>query len=112
MRDRRPRSPRGKARRRRHSGPMSRRRNAVHASERPASVHANLCNEVLGGSNGAPPSRRPRLSGVSRAVTAIDRKAPVLVTGASGYIAGWIIKYLLEEGRTVHATVRDPSKKA
>ena len=35
---------------------------------------------------------------------------PVLVTGASGYIAGWIIKYLLEEGYTVHATVRDPSK--
>jgi uncharacterized protein YbjT (DUF2867 family) len=36
---------------------------------------------------------------------------PVLVTGASGYIAGWIIKYLLEEGYTVHATVRDPSNK-
>lgn len=37
---------------------------------------------------------------------------PVLVTGASGYIAGWIIKYLLEEGYTVHATVRDPAKQA
>ncbi len=34
----------------------------------------------------------------------------VLVTGASGYIAGWIVKYLLEEGYTVHATVRDPAK--
>ncbi|MDQ8037407.1 MAG: NAD-dependent epimerase/dehydratase family protein, partial [Pedobacter sp.] len=34
----------------------------------------------------------------------------VLVTGASGYIAGWIVKYLLEEGHTVHATVRDPAK--
>lgn len=34
----------------------------------------------------------------------------VLVTGASGYIAGWIVKYLLEEGHTVHATVRDPVK--
>lgn len=34
----------------------------------------------------------------------------VLVTGASGYIAGWIVKYLLEEGHTVHATVRDPHK--
>lgn len=34
----------------------------------------------------------------------------VLVTGASGYIAGWIIRYLLEEGCTVHATVRDPNK--
>ena len=36
----------------------------------------------------------------------------VLVTGASGYIAGWIIKYLLEEGYTVHATVRDPNKQS
>lgn len=34
----------------------------------------------------------------------------VLVTGASGYIAGWIVKYLLEEGHTVHATVRDPNR--
>lgn len=34
----------------------------------------------------------------------------VLVTGASGYIAGWIIKYLLEDGYTVHGTVRDPNK--
>lgn len=36
----------------------------------------------------------------------------ILVTGASGYIAGWIVKYLLEEGHTVHATVRDPAKAA
>lgn len=43
-------------------------------------------------------------------MTTIDPNAPVLVTGGSGYIAGWIIKYLLDEGRTVHATVRDPSK--
>ncbi|NNM51700.1 MAG: NAD-dependent epimerase/dehydratase family protein, partial [Pseudomonadales bacterium] len=35
---------------------------------------------------------------------------PILVTGASGFIAGWIIKYLLEEGYTVHGTVRDPAK--
>lgn len=34
----------------------------------------------------------------------------VLVTGASGYIAGWIVRYLLEEGHTVHATVRDTSR--
>lgn len=32
----------------------------------------------------------------------------ILVTGASGYIAGWIVRYLLEAGHTVHATVRDP----
>lgn len=39
----------------------------------------------------------------------IDRTKPVLVTGASGYIAGWIIKKLLEEGFLVHSTVRNPN---
>ena len=39
---------------------------------------------------------------------AIDRSGPVLVTGATGFVAGWIIRRLLEEGVTVHATVRDP----
>ena len=39
----------------------------------------------------------------------IDRSAPALVTGASGYIASWLVKYLLEDGVDVHATVRDPS---
>lgn len=38
----------------------------------------------------------------------IDRSKPVMVTGGSGYIASWIIKYLLEDGVNVHATVRDP----
>lgn len=38
---------------------------------------------------------------------AIDKSKPVMVTGGSGYIAGWIVKYLLEEGVTVRATVRD-----
>ncbi len=33
---------------------------------------------------------------------------PVLVTGAGGYVAGWVIKMLLEAGMTVHGTVRDP----
>ncbi len=37
----------------------------------------------------------------------IDKTKPVMVTGASGYIANWIIKYLLEQGCTVHGTVRD-----
>jgi nucleoside-diphosphate-sugar epimerase len=41
----------------------------------------------------------------------INPNTPVLVTGASGYIAGWIVKYLLEAGHTVHGTVRDPAKK-
>lgn len=43
-------------------------------------------------------------------MTAIDKSKPVLVTGATGYVAGWLIKRLLEEGLTVHAAVRDPSK--
>ena len=33
----------------------------------------------------------------------------VLVTGGSGYIASWVVKYLLEDGYTVHATVRSLS---
>lgn len=42
----------------------------------------------------------------------IDLTKPVCVTGASGYIASWIVKYLLEDGFTVHATVRDSNKSA
>jgi nucleoside-diphosphate-sugar epimerase len=41
----------------------------------------------------------------------VDKSKPVLVTGATGYVAGVLIKELLNEGVTVHATVRDPSKK-
>ena len=37
-----------------------------------------------------------------------DTAAPVLVTGATGYVAGWLTKRLLAEGFTVHAAVRDP----
>ena len=39
-----------------------------------------------------------------------DTSKPVMITGATGYVAGRIIERLLEEGFTVHATVRDPSK--
>lgn len=42
----------------------------------------------------------------------VDTSRPVLVTGATGYLAGWIVKQLLEAGVTVHATVRDPSNHA
>lgn len=38
-----------------------------------------------------------------------DKTRPIMVTGASGYIANWIVKILLEKGYTVHATVRDPN---
>lgn len=34
-------------------------------------------------------------------------KTKVLVTGGTGYIASWVIKYLLEQGHQVHTTVRD-----
>jgi dihydroflavonol-4-reductase len=33
----------------------------------------------------------------------------VLVSGATGYVAGWVIKRLLDEGHEVHAAVRDPN---
>jgi hypothetical protein len=33
----------------------------------------------------------------------------VCVTGASGYIASWLVKLLLNRGYTVKASVRDPS---
>lgn len=41
-----------------------------------------------------------------------DTSKPALVTGATGYIAGWIVKGLLAQGITVHAAVRDPSNTA
>lgn len=49
----------------------------------------------------------PDLTGID-----IDTTRPVLVTGATGYVAGWIVKGLLEAGATVHAAVRDPGNAA
>ncbi len=40
----------------------------------------------------------------------LDPSSPVLVTGATGYIAGVLILELVQQGITVHATVRDTSK--
>ena len=40
----------------------------------------------------------------------IDTSKPVMVSGATGFVAGWIVKGLLEAGCTVHAAVRDPSR--
>jgi len=34
------------------------------------------------------------------------RQAPVAVTGCGGFIATWLVKFLLEKGETVHGTVR------
>jgi len=44
-------------------------------------------------------------------MTEIDKTKPVLVTGATGYVAGWLVKKLLDEGITVHAAVRNPDNK-
>lgn len=40
-------------------------------------------------------------------MTQIELSKPVLVTGATGYVAGWIVKQLLDKGVRVHAAVRD-----
>lgn len=40
--------------------------------------------------------------------SATPSTSPVAVTGASGYLASWVVHHLLEQGYTVHATVRDP----
>lgn len=41
----------------------------------------------------------------------IDKTNPVMVTGATGYVAGKLIEKLLEAGLTVHAAVRDPENR-
>ncbi len=38
-----------------------------------------------------------------------DQSKPVLVTGATGYVAGRLVEKLLNEGLTVHAAVRQPN---
>lgn len=40
----------------------------------------------------------------------IDTTTPVCVTGATGYVAGVLVKDLLDKGLAVHAAIRDPSK--
>ena len=42
-------------------------------------------------------------------MTQIDKTKPVMVTGANGYVASWLVKKLLDDGITVHAAVRDPN---
>lgn len=45
-------------------------------------------------------------------MTTIDPKAPIMVTGATGYVAGVLVKQLLDAGHTVHAPVRNPDNDA
>ena len=47
-----------------------------------------------------------------RAMSVDDRASTVLVTGGSGYVAGWIIVDLLRRGWTVRATIRDLARGA
>lgn len=42
-------------------------------------------------------------------MTEVEEKETVCVTGAGGFIASWLIKFLLLKGYMVHGTVRDPS---
>lgn len=44
-------------------------------------------------------------------MNSIDKTKPVLVTGATGYVAGRLVERLLSDGITVHAAVRDPENK-
>ena len=48
---------------------------------------------------------------MSDSPTPSDPSAPILVTGATGYVAGWIVERLLARGATVHAAVRDPENR-
>jgi len=41
----------------------------------------------------------------------IDKTKSVMVSGANGYVASWLVKRLLDEGLTVHAAVRNPDAK-
>lgn len=41
----------------------------------------------------------------------IDPTKPILVTGGTGYLASWIIKLLLDEGKEVRSTVRNLADK-
>lgn len=41
---------------------------------------------------------------------AVSSSTKILVTGGSGFLGTWIIKYLLEQGFSVRTTVRSPAK--
>ncbi|ALO17168.1 UDP-glucose 4-epimerase [Salinivirga cyanobacteriivorans] len=41
-----------------------------------------------------------------------EKKHTIVVTGATGYVASWVVKNLLDSGHNVRATVRDKSNKS
>ena len=45
------------------------------------------------------------------AMPVVSAPSKALVTGANGFIAVWILRYLLEGGYTVRGTVRTPRKR-
>jgi dihydroflavonol-4-reductase len=42
----------------------------------------------------------------------ISSHSPILITGATGYVGSWVARLLLEQGVTVHVTVRDLNQKS
>ena len=38
----------------------------------------------------------------------INKNEPVMVTGATGFVASWLVKKLMDNGITVHAAIRNP----
>ena len=38
----------------------------------------------------------------------INKNEPVIVTRATGFIASWLVKKLMDNGITVHTAVRNP----
>lgn len=57
-------------------------------------------------------TRTPKPDPVIDPTSTIDRDKPVLVTGANGYVASWLVKRLLDVGLRVHCAVRDISNEA
>jgi len=50
------------------------------------------------------------LSDSAPKMTVVPAPAKVLVTGANGYVAMWLVRILLEQGYTVRGTVRTADK--
>ena len=55
-------------------------------------------------------SHRSFFSDSAPKMTVVPPPAKVLVTGANGYIAMWLVRVLLEQGYTVRGTVRTADK--